>query len=99
MIGKRGTIQGKQKHVGRITSTIFHRNIKATGVIGKGAKVAETLGKAADIADTAVDVAKRVTDIADTAVDVTKGIADVADTAVDLTKKNKRCGRYSSRYC
>ena len=85
---QKGTIQGKTEAVGRIISIISPIEIlKATGVIGKGAKVAETLGKAADIADTAVDVAKRVTDIADTAVDVTKGIADVADTAVDLTKK------------
>ena len=85
---QKGTIQGKTEAVGRTISIISPIEIlKATGVIGKGAKVAETLGRAADIADTAVDVAKRVTDVADTAVDVTRGIADVADTAVDLTKK------------
>ena len=84
---QKGTIQGKTEAVGRTISIISPIEIlKATGVIGKGAKVAETLGRAADIADTAVDVAKRVTDVADTAVDLTKKMTDVGDTAVDITK-------------
>ncbi len=85
---KKGTIQGKTEAVGRTISIISPIEIlKATGIIGKGTKVAGTLGKTANVVDTAVDVAKRATDVADPAIDITKGIADVANPVVDLTKK------------
>ena len=84
---QKGTIQGKTEAVGRTISIISPIEIlKATGIIGKGTKVAGTLGKTANVVDTAVDVAKRATDVADPIVDLTKGIADVADPAIDITK-------------
>ena len=84
---KKGTIQGKTEAVGRTISIISPIEIlKATGIIGKGTKVAGTLGKTANVVDTAVDVAKRTTDVADTAVDLTKKITDAGDTVVDITK-------------
>ena len=85
---KKGTIQGKTEAVGRTISIVAPIEIlKAAGIIGKGTKVAGTLGKTANVVDTAVDVAKRATDVADPAIDITKGIADVANPVVDLTKK------------
>ncbi len=85
---KKGTIQGKTEAVGRTISIVAPIEIlKAAEIIGKGTKVAGTLGKTANVVDTVVDVAKRATDVADPAIDITKGIADVANPVVDLTKK------------
>ncbi len=84
---QKGTIQGKTEAVGRTISIISPIEIlKATGIIGKGTKVAGTLGKTANVVDTAVDVTRGIADVADTAVDLTKKITDVGDTAVDITK-------------